>query len=107
MLAAMAIFTCSAAIAPEAEKLSVYEAIGGRAAVVAAVDRFYGRLLDDHVLGPFFPGGVGVRYRAYVVTIPVALGGPERYRAIWSVPTVGWASATPIVTLPPPTWAPP
>jgi len=42
MLAAMAIFTCSAAIAPEAEKLSVYEAIGGRAAVVAAVDRFYG-----------------------------------------------------------------
>jgi hemoglobin len=81
MLAAMAIFTCSAAIAPEAEKLSVYEAIGGRAAVVAAVDRFYGRLLDDHVLGPFFPGGVGVRYRAYVVTIlGEALGGPERYR---------------------------
>lgn len=41
---------------------------------------FLWKLLDDHVLGPFFPGGVGVRYRAYVVTIPVALGGPERYR---------------------------
>ena len=77
----MTIFTCSVAIAPEAEKLSVYEAIGGRAAVVAAVDNFYRRLLDDPVLRPFFPGGVGVRYRAYVVTIlGEALGGPERYR---------------------------
>jgi hemoglobin len=77
----MTIFTCSAAIAPEAEKLSVYEAIGGRAGVVAAVGNFYRRLLDDPVLGSFFPGGVGVRYRAYVVTIlGEALGGPERYR---------------------------
>jgi hemoglobin len=79
--AAMTIFTCSAAVAPEAEKLSAYEAIGGRAAVAAAVDLFYRRLLDDPVLGPFLPGGVGVRYRAYVVTIlGEALGGPERYR---------------------------
>jgi hemoglobin len=64
-----------------AQAISVYEAIGGRAALVAAVDNFYGRLLADPVLGPFFPGGVGPKHRAYVVTaLGEALGGPERYR---------------------------
>lgn len=69
--------TCPAA----AEEISVYEAIGGRAAVAAAVDNLYGRLLADPELAPFFPGGVAARHRAYVVTIlGEALGGPERYR---------------------------
>jgi len=64
-----------------AQAISVYEAIGGRAALVAAVDNFYGRLLADPILGPFFPGGVGPKHRAYVVTaLGEALGGPERYR---------------------------
>jgi hemoglobin len=61
--------------------ISVYQAIGGRAALTAAVDDFFGRLLADPVLSPFFPGGVGPRHRAYMVTIlGEALGGPERYR---------------------------
>jgi hemoglobin len=65
----------------EAETISLYEAIGGRPALVAAVDVFYGRLIADPVLGPFFPGGVGARHRAYVITVlGEALGGPERYR---------------------------
>ena len=65
----------------EPEATSVYEAIGGRAALTAAVDDFYGRLLADSVLGPLFPMGAGARHRAYVVTIlGEALGGPERYR---------------------------
>ena len=64
-----------------AEAISVYEAIGGRAAVAAAVDNLYGRLLADPETAGFFPGGVGARHRAYVVTIlGEALGGPERYR---------------------------
>ena len=63
------------------EAISVYDAIGGRAALTAAVDRFYGRLLADPALGPLFPRGVGARHRAYVVTIlGEALGGRERYR---------------------------
>ena len=63
------------------EEISVYQAIGGRTALAAAVDDFYGRLLADPVLGPFFPGGAGTRHRAYVVKIlGEALGGPERYR---------------------------
>jgi len=65
----------------EEEAISLYEAIGGRPALAAAVDVFYGRLVADPVLGPFFPGGVGARHRAYVVTaLGEALGGPERYR---------------------------
>jgi hemoglobin len=61
--------------------ISIYEAIGGRDAVVAAVDNFYGRLLADPELAPLFPGGVGPRHRAYVVTVlGEALGGRERYR---------------------------
>ena len=73
--------SCCATSAPAmAETISVYQAIGGRAAVVAAVDNFYRRLLADPVLGPFFPGGIGVRQRAYVVSVlGEALGGPKRY----------------------------
>ena len=69
-------------VAPaEAAAVNVYPAIGGRAAVAAAVEGLYGRLLADPVLGRFFPGGVAAKHRAYVVTIlGEALGGPERYR---------------------------
>jgi hemoglobin len=64
-----------------AEAISVYEAIGGRDALAAAVDGLYGRLLADPEIARFFPGGVGARHRAYVVTIlGEALGGPEQYR---------------------------
>jgi hemoglobin len=74
--------TCpSTSVGAEAEAMSVYEAIGGRAALTAAVDDFYGRLLADRALGPLFPRGAGARHRAYVITIlGEALGGPERYR---------------------------
>jgi len=74
--------TYSDTVAPaEAAAVNVYQAIGGRAAVAAAVEGLYGRLLADPVLGRFFPGGVAAKHRAYVVTIlGEALGGPERYR---------------------------
>ena len=69
-------------VAPaEATAVNVYQAIGGRPAVTAAVDGFYERLLADPVLSGFFPGGVAPRHRAYLITIlGEALGGPERYR---------------------------
>jgi hemoglobin len=63
------------------EEVSLYDAIGGRAALVAAVDVFYRRVLADPELGPFFPAGVGERHRAYLTTfLGEALGGPRRYR---------------------------
>jgi hemoglobin len=73
---------CSDISAPvRAEETRVYEAIGGRAALVAAVDGFFGRLLADPVLSPYFPRGAGPKHRAYLVTIlGEALGGREHYR---------------------------
>ena len=73
---------CSDTAAPaEATAVNIYQAIGGRAAVTAAVDGFYERLLADPVLSGFFPGGVAPRHRAYLITVlGEALGGPERYR---------------------------
>jgi len=66
---------------PGGDTTSLYEAIGGHAALVAAVDGLFGRLLADPELAPFFPGGVGERHRRYVVTmLAEALGGPHRYR---------------------------
>src|SRR6266581_3188779 len=79
--AAMTITTYPDSCAPAEEAISVYEAIGGRAAVVAAVEGLCGRLLADPALSPFFPAGFGPRHRAYLVTVlGEALGGPERYR---------------------------
>jgi hemoglobin len=75
--------TTTAANAPATGvlEISIYDAIGGRAALTAAVDNFYGRLVADPELAPLFPGGVGPRHRAYVVTVlGEALGGRERYR---------------------------
>jgi len=64
-----------------AEPVSLYDAIGGRPAVVAAVDVLYRRLLADPELAPYFPDGVGAKHRRYVATfLGEALGGPERYR---------------------------
>ena len=73
--------TSAAPASTEAPPETIYAAIGGRAAVTAAVDGLYGRLLADPELGPFFPGGVKARHRAYFITLMgQALGGPERYR---------------------------
>jgi hemoglobin len=73
---------CTDTAAPaEATAVSIYQAIGGRAAVTATVDGLYGRIIADPVLGRFFPRGVAAKHRAYVVTVlGEALGGPERYR---------------------------
>ena len=65
----------------EVQAETIYQAIGGRAAVTAAVDGLYRRLLADPQLNSFFPNGVAARHRAYFITIMgEALGGPERYR---------------------------
>ena len=70
-----------AAPVPADPETTVYDAIGGQAALVAAVDSFYARLAEDPELGRFFPGGAAARHRRYVVMIlGEALGGPEHYR---------------------------
>lgn len=65
----------------DGEEVNLYHAIGGRPALVAAVDGLYGRLLGDPELAPLFPRGVGERHRRFVVTfLAEALGGPHPYR---------------------------
>ena len=78
----MTMTTCPSTATPaEPEEASLYDAIGGRASLVVAVDVFYRRVLADPDLSQFFPGGVGDRHRAYLVTfLGEALGGPSRYR---------------------------
>jgi hemoglobin len=77
----MTITTAGNAPAIGVQEISIYEAIGGRAALTAAVDNFYGRLLADPEIARLFPDGVGPRHRAFVVTVlGEALGGRERYR---------------------------
>ncbi len=61
--------------------MSIYDSIGGAAAVRAAVDDFYSRVLSDQQLAPFF-AGIDLRHlkahqRAFIAA---AVGGPEIYQ---------------------------
>jgi hemoglobin len=60
---------------------TVYDEIGGSAAVAAAVDVLYDRLLADPQLAHYFDGvdvrGLAAHMRAFLTA---ALGGPELYQ---------------------------
>ena len=58
--------------------MSIYDSIGGAAAVHAAVDDFYDRVLADPSLAPFFDGTDLQRLKAHQRSfIAAAIGGPE------------------------------
>ncbi len=59
----------------------LYQQLGGRDAIAAVVDDFYGRVLADAELAPFFAGRDldGLR-RHQAAFLAVALGGPDEYR---------------------------
>jgi hemoglobin len=60
---------------------SIYDSIGGRDAVAAAVDGLYARLLADDELAPFFAHTEMRRQKAHMrAFLGIALGGPEIYR---------------------------
>ncbi len=59
---------------------SIYEQIGGRDAVAAAVDIFYARVLDDDVLASYFGSTDMRKQKAHMrAFLAVAIGGPEIY----------------------------
>ena len=59
---------------------SVFEQIGGKPAVSAAVDGLYERLLADPVLAPYFTGTDMERLKRHMRAFMVAaLGGPGLY----------------------------
>jgi len=63
-----------------AESLSLYERLGGAAAVEAAVDVFYEKVVADPLLKHFFDGMDMQRQRQMQrAFLSVAFGGPNRY----------------------------
>jgi hemoglobin len=60
--------------------MSIYDDIGGSAAVTAAVDDFYVRVLADPELAPYFEGTDVKRLKGHQrYFIAAAIGGPEPY----------------------------
>jgi hemoglobin len=59
---------------------SDYDRIGGAPAVIAVVGDFYGRVLADPDLAPYFDGVDLVRLRRHqVLLVSQVLGGPAEY----------------------------
>ncbi|MEY8205600.1 MAG: group 1 truncated hemoglobin [Bermanella sp.] len=59
---------------------SLFENIGGEAAVTAAVDIFYSKVINDSALAPFFDGmDLERQKRMQHSFLTVAFGGPNKY----------------------------
>ncbi len=59
---------------------TLYQRVGGEAAIQAAVDRFYERVLADPALSHFFTGVNMSRLKAHQFAfLSQALGGPKQY----------------------------
>lgn len=59
---------------------TIYQRIGGEAAISAAVERFYERVVADPTLSHFFTGVSMPRLKAHqFVFMSQALGGPKQY----------------------------
>lgn len=60
---------------------SLFDKIGGKAALSAVVDNFYERVLGDQLLAPLFAKTDMKKQRAHQVAfLAAALGGPNEYR---------------------------
>jgi hemoglobin len=60
---------------------SLYDRIGGEAAIMAAADRFYEKVLADPITRPFFQGlDMEAQTRKQVAFMAWAFGGPEVYK---------------------------
>lgn len=59
---------------------SLFERIGGEKAVDAAVDIFYGKVINDAALAPFFDGiNLERQKRMQASFLTFAFGGPKNY----------------------------
>ena len=64
----------------EEQQASIYERLGGEAAVNAAVDLFYGKVLDDYTINRFFDKTDMAKQVAHLKAfMTVAFGGPNEY----------------------------
>jgi hemoglobin len=61
-------------------KTTIYDRVGGRAAVAAVVDALYDRILGDELLAPYFARTEMHRQKAHMRSfVAAALGGPAVY----------------------------
>lgn len=71
----------AAGVMPDTDNPSLYERLGGEAAVMAAVDDFYDRLIADEVTRPYFEGlDLDLQVRKQVSFLTRAFGGPVEYQ---------------------------
>lgn len=62
-------------------QISLFERLGGEAAVLAAVDRFYAKVLADELVAPFFRDlNLEAQVRKQVAFMTSAFGGPDAFR---------------------------
>jgi hemoglobin len=67
--------------APARRRATVFDALGGEAAVAAAVDALYDRLLADPVTAPYFEGVDMRRLSGHLrIFLVAALGGPAVFK---------------------------
>ena len=60
---------------------SLYERLGGEAAVAAAVDLFYEKVMADERTRPFFAGiDMAAQIKKQIAFMTLAFGGPENQR---------------------------
>lgn len=63
------------------DKISLFERIGGEPAIMAAVDRFYHKVLADELTRPFFAElDMRAQTKKQVAFMAWAFGGPAEYR---------------------------
>jgi hemoglobin len=60
---------------------SLYDRLGGSAAVMAAVDIFYQKVLADPVTAPWFSGlDMQAQVKKQIAFMTVAFGGPDEFK---------------------------
>jgi hemoglobin len=63
------------------DRRTLFERIGGEAAVIAAVDRFYEKVLADPLTRPFFEGlDIAAQTRKQMSFMVRAFDGPDHYK---------------------------
>lgn len=59
---------------------TLYERIGGKAAIMATVGMFYDRIMNDELLAPFFTDlDISKQITKQVTFMTMAFGGPHEY----------------------------
>jgi hemoglobin len=67
----------------EALGTSLYDRLGGEPTLIAAMDRFYDKVLKDPLVSPFFEGmDMAAQRSKGVAFLSTVMGGPDVYRGL-------------------------